>query len=143
MSKEYKLIFTINDYSKVKISEDFISLEQFYLNYFPKVRCRNFNSNCITTTKIKLDNGEKIEYSTPISIDDYNELKEKRLSKLLTKERHSIEFDNTLGLYDIYFGEIILKLVCIEFENNEEMNNFIKPDYFDEFTELNVLDISR
>ena len=90
-----------------------------------------------------MDSGEKIEYATEIPLHDYNELKEKRVSKLLTKRRHSISFDNHIGFYDEYHGEIELKIVTMEFETFEEMYNFKKPNFLDVFVELSVEKISK
>jgi CYTH domain-containing protein len=136
MSKEFKKIFIIKDYTKVKISEEFINLEQFYLCISPRIRCRKLNDVYTIATKIKVGKSEKIEFSSYITEREYNQLKENRISKIVTKERHDIKFDNEIGLYDIFSGDFDLKIASMEFKDYEEMMNFNVPDYLEEVGDL-------
>ena len=132
MGKEYKRVFKILDYSKVDISKNFIVLEQFYLNFTPKIKCRRMSNKYTLDLKIPITNNEKIEHGREIDKEEYEILKEQRVSKIITKRRHSIFFDGNLGFYDEYYGEFDLKLVSLEFETIEEMNSFKVPKYLKE-----------
>lgn len=132
MGKEYKRVFKILNYGKVDISKNFIVLEQFYLNFTPKIRCRRMSNKYTLDLKIPITNNENIEHGREIDKEEYEILKEQRVSKILTKRRHSIFFDGNLGFYDEYYGEFNLKLVSLEFETIGEMNSFKVPNYLKE-----------
>ena len=127
MSKEFKKIFKIIDHSKVKISEEYIDIEQFYLDFYPRIRCRNFNNNCTMAVKVVVENNEKIEHSFSISKKEYEELKKQRVSKLMTKRRHEAIFETHIGIYDEFHGELNLNILSMEFESREEMDKFKTP----------------
>lgn len=129
MSREFKKVFKINDMSNVEIGKSFVSLEQFYLNFYPRIRCRNFQGNCTMTVKISLGSGEKIEHAHTISKEEYNKLKSIRVSKLITKHRHQANFDGNIGIYDKYYGDLSASILSMEFESKDELNNFKTPVY--------------
>lgn len=136
MSKEFKKIFVVNDYSKVKISEEYIELEQFYLSFFPRIRCRKFNDVYTLAVKVPLDNHRKIEVQHQITKEEFEELRERRVSKIVNKQRHDVKFGNDIGIYDEFFGDFDLKILSMEFADDEELNNFKTPDFLKEVGDL-------
>lgn len=143
MATEFKRLFFVKDFTKIQVSKEYLIIEQFYLSFFPNsIRCRDNNGMRTITTKIRLDNGTKFEYSKNLTEKEYDDLKSKAVSKILTKERHEVWIDNNPCLFDIYTLGIDCKLLLIEFENKEEMDAFIPPLYLEE-TDAEIYTINQ
>lgn len=136
MSKEFKRIFIIKDYSKVVISEEFITFEQFYLNFSPRIRCRKFNDIYTLAVKVPLNKHKKIEVQHQITKDEYEELRNKRVSKIVNKQRHDVRFGDDIGIYDEFFDDFDLKILSMEFADDEELMNFKTPDFLEDVGDI-------
>ena len=82
---------------------------------------------------VKTGKGEmRAEYETEISKSTYEELKEKVISKKLIKDRFTIPLEDGHKVELDIYGNIDLMLAEVEFESEEDMNSFIKPDFLGE-----------
>ena len=146
---EYKKIFKILDKTKIIPSTEYIVLEQFYLNFYPKIICRkmmvpNSDPYMSITTKVKKDNNTAIEFSSNISFKDYEKLKEQSVSKILSKQRRSFTYKDDIFILDKYFGDFNFEIATIEFKDEEELNDFICPDFLEECGDiLSIEEIKR
>lgn len=78
--------------------------------------------------------GKKYEIESNISEEEYSELAERKISSSMDKTRIVAPIGNNLKAeIDIYYGYLEGFLTLeVEFENEEEANQFIKPDWFGE-----------
>ena len=85
------------------------------------------------TYKKKLNSDINInsEYELDIDEDIYNQLKEKRYGNVISKTRYLIPFNNLTAELDIFHDKLEgLKLVEVEFKNEESYKSFKKPIWF-------------
>ena len=108
-------------------------IEQGYLNTNPVVRIRRSNDDYILTYKGK---GMMVreEYNLPLNEEAFLHLKEKIDGRLTQKRRYLIPLapKYTIEL-DVFEGDLApLLLAEVEFETEEEANNFTPPEWFGE-----------
>lgn len=100
-------------------------IEQSYLSFNPEVRIRRRDDKYYLTVK---SNGtlSREEYETEISLQSYEELKQKICSNTIIKERYSFKLTSSYTAeIDVYKNELYnLIMVEVEFPNEEEANNF-------------------
>lgn len=108
-------------------------IEQGYLNTDPVVRIRRSNDDYILTYKGKGMMVRK-EYNLPLNKEAFFHLKEKIDGRLIQKRRYLIPLapKYTIEL-DVFEGDLApLLLAEVEFETEEEANNFTPPEWFGE-----------
>ena len=118
--------FDLKDYS-CKV------IEQGYLNTDPVVRVRRSNDKYILTYK---GSGLMVreEYNLPLNEEAYRHLIQKIDGRLIQKRRYLIPLapKYTIEL-DVFEGDLApLLLAEVEFETEEEANNFTPPEWFGE-----------
>ena len=98
--------------------------------------CRRDSVYTIKTTgDIHYENnskiGKKYEIENRISQEEYNQLLSKKISELVCKTRIGSPIANNLKAeIDIYYHQLEdLLTLEIEFQNEEQANNFLKPDW--------------
>lgn len=105
-------------------------IEQTYLTTDPVVRVRRSNDKYILTYK---GSGlmSREEYNLPLNEESYNILKSKAEGNVIYKKRVNIPYDKYLIELDI-FGEPFYPLVIaeVEFESEQEANEFVPPKWF-------------
>ncbi len=80
------------------------------------------------------DIGRKYEIENEISKEEYKELIKNKISNTIQKARIVIPIENNLKVeMDVYYDYLEGFLTAeVEFENEEQANNFIKPQWFGE-----------
>lgn len=123
--------YLLNELPENLESYEHHKIEQGYLCTEPVVRIRRQDENYILTYKSK---GLMVreEYNLPLTKEAYEQLKSKIDGILLSKTRYLIPLDSKhtieLDVFDgIYKG---LYLAEVEFETEEDANNFIPPAWF-------------
>lgn len=121
-------------------------INQFYLikNDNEEVRCRsvyiskstmsksNIRENYMTIKK-NINNITREENETKISVEDYIDLRRRAITGAIEKVRYKIGLSKNIAELDIYYNlpnNPNLNTVEIEFETEEEANNFTPPDWF-------------
>lgn len=108
-------------------------IEQGYLATEPVVRIRRSNDQYILTYKGK---GLMVreEYNLPLTAESFEHLKKKIDGILIQKRRYLIPYGEKYTIeLDIFDGELApLQLAEVEFETEEEANNFTPPEWFGE-----------
>lgn len=74
------------------------------------------------------------EYELPISLEAFEHLKNKVDGNLIVKNRYYIKLNNNLTAeLDVFDDKLKgLILVEVEFEQEDDVKNFVKPDWFGE-----------
>lgn len=116
----------------------YVDIEQSYLNISPDpiLRLRKYGNKYYLTYKSKIktqyDLNVANEYELPICKEVYDKLLNKIESNIVKKRRYFITLDNNLiAELDIYDNQLKgFANVEIEFKNEEEYKNFIKPNWF-------------
>lgn len=136
-----------------KIEQGFI-----YRDFNTHIRVRKIettypenHTNYIYTLKTKgdieynnnYDIGRKYEIENEISKEEYDELIKNKISKIIQKTRIIIPIENNLKIeMDVYYDYLEGFLTAeVEFENEEQANNFIKPEWLGE--ELGYKELSN
>ena len=107
-------------------------LEQGYLCKEPVVRIRQDNDQYELTYKSK---GHLVreEINMPLTKESYEHLRQKVDGRLITKKRYMIPYQEYMIELDIFEGDLApLVFAEVEFETEEEANNFVAPDWFGE-----------
>ena len=129
INKESEVYNNIISYKRKRIV-------QSYLSFNPEVRLRKTIEDINKVEHfmiVKTGKGEmRAEYETEISKSTYEELKEKVISKKLIKDRFTIPLEDGHKVELDIYGNIDLMLAEVEFESEEDMNSFIKPDFLGE-----------
>ena len=106
-------------------------IEQAYLNTEPVIRIRREDENYYMTYKSK---GLMVreEYNLPLTKEAYDHLLPKSDGNIITKKRICIPLTDTLTAeLDIFSGAFApLRLVEVEFPDEESANGFIPPEWF-------------
>ncbi|NLG04254.1 MAG: CYTH domain-containing protein [Clostridia bacterium] len=105
-------------------------IEQAYLCTEPVIRVRREDETYYMTYKSK---GLMVreEYNLPLTKDAYEHLKEKADGKMIRKKRVLIPYLTYTIELDIFEQpQAGLYLAEVEFETEEEANNFLPPDWF-------------
>lgn len=117
-------------------SFEYHTIEQAYLCVEPVIRVRKEDNNYYMTYKGK---GLMVreEYNLPLTKDAYNHLLKKADGNIITKTRYLIPYvDNTTNKsftieLDIFEGKFEgLYLAEIEFDSEDDANNFTTPSWF-------------
>lgn len=108
-------------------------IEQGYLNTDPVVRIRKSNDKYTLTYKGK---GLMVreEYNLPLNESAFLHLREKVDGRLIQKCRYLIPLAEKYTIeLDIFAGDLApLALAEVEFESEEDANNFAPPEWFGE-----------
>ncbi len=131
--------------------ESIVNIEQgfIYRDFNTHIRIRKIektypenHTNYIYTLKTKgdieynnnYDIGRKYEIENEISKEEYKELIKNKISNTIQKARIVIPIENNLKVeMDVYYDYLEGFLTAeVEFENEEQANNFIKPQWFGE-----------
>ena len=108
-------------------------IAQGYLCTSPVVRIRRSNDDYILTYKGK---GLMVreEYNLPLNEESFLHLKEKIDGRLIRKRRYLIPLAPRYTIeLDVFDGDLApLLLAEVEFETEEEANNFTPPEWFGE-----------
>jgi len=124
---------------KVEIPKDKIkkkiNISQTYSNINPDCRIRCITneddikeySHCV---KYDLGNNKREEIETSISEQQYNRIFKVIDKKPMIKDRYIVELDNELIAEVDYFLDTNDVIVEVEFSNESQMKNFVKPDWF-------------
>lgn len=139
IERKYRIVRfpdNLEAYSKHKI-------EQGYLCINPVIRIRRSDDDYILTYKSKIGLDEKYkdsslcisnEIEVPLNKEGYEHLKCKVDNNMIYKTRYIIPLDSDLKAeLDIFEGVLNgLYFVEVEFQSEEEAEDFIKPDWFGE-----------
>ena len=113
-------------------------VEQQYISFYPSIRIRNIDhgEQYILTVKTRpADGSDPVlshnEYETPITREEYDNLKKLVDGKTIEKRRYLRKEDSGLTLeIDLFEGEFRgLAYLEIEFPNEEEARNFPDPPW--------------
>lgn len=120
-----KIPFNIEDY-------DSHLIEQAYLCTEPVVRIRRQDDTYYMTYKSKGFLSRE-EYNLPLTEESYIHLLKKADGNIITKERYIIPYDKYKIELDIFKdGFNGLVLAEVEFDTEDEANNFVPPEWFGE-----------
>ena len=116
--------FPLDGYNKREI-------EQAYLCTEPVVRIRKSDDNYYMTYKSK-GKISREEYNLPLTKEAYEHLLTKADGNILTKTRYEIpDKDNLIIEFDVFHGKFNgLLLAEVEFESEEQANNYTPPEWF-------------
>ncbi len=118
------------DLSNSKITK----IEQTYICFSPEIRVRKINDGEEYTFTVKTnmtaDGMTRDEMEIYITQEEYNNLIKKQEGNTIYKTRYQFLDGDYLLAIDIFSGELEgLAYLEIEFENQEEANNFQTPDW--------------
>lgn len=106
-------------------------IEQAYLCLDPVVRVRRSNNDYYLTYKSK---GLMVreEYNLPLTKEAYQHLKSKADGNTITKKRYLIPYSDRLTIELDIFDEPLAPLILaeVEFETEEDADEFTPPDWF-------------
>ncbi len=108
-------------------------IEQAYISTKPTIRIRRSNDDYILTIKGSGDI-KKIEHEMFISKEEYVNLFDKVSGHIVKKTRYFIPIHNNLTAeLDVYHEYLDgLYTVEVEFDSEEDLNNFTPPSWFGE-----------
>lgn len=115
-------------------NSEVIKIEQTYICFSPEIRVRKINDGEEYTFAVKTnmtsDGMVRDEMENSITQEEYNNLIKKQEGKTIYKTRYQfLDVDYLLAI-DIFSGELDgLAYLEIEFENQEEANNFQTPNW--------------
>lgn len=113
---------------------EIMEIEQTYICFSPEIRVRKINGGEQYTfavkTNISEDGMTRDEFEDNITEEEYNNLIKKQEGNTISKTRYQfLDGDYVLAI-DIFSGELEgLAYLEIEFENQEEANNFETPSW--------------
>lgn len=118
------------DLSNSEITE----IEQTYISFSPEIRVRKINNGTEYTFAVKTnmtsDGLIRDEMENTITEEEYNNLLKKQEGNTIYKTRYQFLDDGYLLAIDIFSGNLDgLAYLEIEFENQEEANNFQSPNW--------------
>ena len=118
--------FDLENYPKLKIA-------QGYLSTNPVVRIRRSNDKYILTYKGK---GLMVreEYNLPLTQEAFEHMIPKCDGRFIEKTRYLIPYNEKLTIeLDVFHNDLSpLTLAEVEFDSEEEANNFTPPEWFGE-----------
>lgn len=128
-----KLPIDLKKYASDKIVQGYLNTKSE-----PVLRVRAKNDKYFLTYKSSssdlksLDYNICDEYELPISLETFEHLKKKIDGNLIIKNRYNIKLDNNLTAeLDVFDNQLKgLILVEVEFKKEEDIKNFVKPDWF-------------
>lgn len=115
-------------------NSEVIKIEQTYICFSPEIRVRKINDGEEYTFAVKTnmtsDGMVRDEMENSITQEEYNNLIKKQEGKTIYKTRYQFLDGDYLLAIDIFSGELDgLAYLEIEFENQEEANNFQTPNW--------------
>lgn len=118
------------DLSNSEITE----IEQTYISFSPEIRVRKINDGEEYTFTVKTnmtaDGMTRDEMETYITQEEYNNLIKKQEANTIYKTRYQFLDEDYLLAVDIFSGKLDgLAYLEIEFENQEEANDFQTPNW--------------
>lgn len=131
MGKEIERKFTVSVLPDLS-SFEFHEIAQAYLNRDPVMRIRKQDSDYYFTYKGK---GllEREEYNLPLNKESFDNLLPKAEGKVIAKKRYLIPYEKYTIELDVFEGDLAPLIIAeVEFEDVNEANSFIAPDWFDE-----------
>ena len=111
-----------------------IEIEQTYISFSPEIRVRRINKGEEYTFAVKTnmtsDGMIRDEMENSITEEEYNDMIKKREGNTIYKTRYQfLDGDYVLAI-DIFSGDLEgLAYLEIEFENEEQANNFKEPNW--------------
>lgn len=113
-------------------NSEMIKIEQTYISFSPEIRVRKINEGEKYTFAVKTnmvsDGMIRDEMEREITQEEYNNLIKKQEGNTIYKTRYQFLDGDYLLAIDIFSGELDgLAYLEIEFENQEEANNFKTP----------------
>jgi len=111
-----------------------IEIEQTYISFSPEIRVRRINKGEEYTFAVKTnmtsDGMIRDEMENSITEEEYNNMIKKREGSTIYKTRYQfLDGDYVLAI-DIFSGDLEgLAYLEIEFENEEQANNFKEPNW--------------
>lgn len=115
---------------------DKYSITQTYINYSPEIRVRRIehNGEVFYTMTIKRYINEdaltREETEFYITEEEYLNTVVRGLDNTILKDRYQLENDGLIYCFDIFYDDLEgLAYLEIEFDNEEEANNFVEPDW--------------
>lgn len=115
---------------------DKYSITQTYINYSPEIRVRRIehNGEVFYTMTIKRYINEdaltRDETEFYITEEEYLSIVVRGLDNTILKDRYQLELDSLIYCFDVFHGDLDgLGYLEIEFENEEEANNFVEPSW--------------
>lgn len=132
---EYERKFLLKEDRPLKLCYSKKHIIQNYLNLGEgEKRIRSVDNKKYYYTE-KIGKGDKRkEYEKEITRSEYIKLKEKfSVGKTIEKDRYCLKLDGTKSCeINIFSSPKPIKLIEVEFEDEESMKNFVKPDWFGE-----------
>lgn len=115
-------------------NSEIIEIEQTYICFSPEIRVRKINNGKEYTfavkTNITSDGMIRDEIEDFITQEEYNNLMKKQEGNTIYKTRYQFLDGDYLLAVDIFSGELEgLAYLEIEFENQEEADNFQTPNW--------------
>lgn len=115
-------------------NSEIIEIEQTYICFSPEIRVRKINNGKEYTfavkTNITSDGMIRDEIENFITQEEYNNLMKKQEGNTIYKTRYQFLDGDYLLAVDIFSGELEgLAYLEIEFENQEEADNFQTPNW--------------
>lgn len=115
-------------------NSDITKIEQTYICFSPEIRVRKINDGEEYTFAVKTnmtsDGMIRDEMETHITEEEYNNLIKKLEGNTIYKTRYQFLEGDYLLAIDIFSGELDgVAYLEIEFENQEEANNFQTPNW--------------
>lgn len=115
-------------------NSEIIEIEQTYICFLPEIRVRKINNGKEYTfavkTNITSDGMIRDEIEDFITQEEYNNLMKKQEGNTIYKTRYQFLDGDYLLAVDIFSGELKgLAYLEIEFENQEEADNFQTPNW--------------
>lgn len=115
-------------------NSEVIKIEQTYICFSPEIRVRKINDGKEYTFAVKTnmtsDGMIRDEMENSIIQEEYNNLMKKQEGNTIYKTRYQFLDGDYLLAVDIFSGELDgLAYLEIEFENQEEANNFQTPNW--------------
>ncbi len=133
MEIERKFLVEEKSSPKLEILEKY-ELEQYYISIEPEIRFRKVCSEKIESKYFLTfkSSGDKIRKEIEIEINEeiFENNKNKIIGSIVSKDRTIIILDSNLKAELDNYDFINLVVVEVEFETEEEADNFIPPEWF-------------
>ncbi len=123
--------FTISNLPEDLASYPAHHIEQGYLSTDPVVRIRRQDEDYYLTYK---GSGMLVreEYNLPLTKESYEHMKPKADGIIITKKRYNIPLGNYTIELDVFESDLDGLIIAeVEFQTQEEAENFTPPDWFE------------
>lgn len=131
---EKKWLLDINKVPYDLSKADITKIEQTYICFSPEIRVRRLNNGQSYTFAVKTgitsDGMTRNELEEDITKEEYESMVKKQEGNTINKTRYQIYDDGYIYAIDIFSGDLAgLAYLEVEFENQEEANDFETPDW--------------